>query len=323
MHAVPVKEVSAFFPYYINIGRIIDIYATISKGYTEYEEVLIEKEMSRRKSKGLKGNHTFKWFSVEGEIESHTEDSSKETSKSKRIHTVASLLNCTIESLCRKGKVFSLIDPSGDENNAVTIASQSECGDIVIFTGDLALTETPRGARNDDDKIKDPSTAEKENHELEASRAGAIESVKQLVEDRHKRNIMFYGISVVLVFLTILSFIRIFFLQDAYKTLTLFAIPSILLCILILFLYCHIKNKRKNSQTINAIKNVQEKGSRISKVVIRTSGYDFICYLHDKYFYQCKLSDIITKHIKCLGIVHKPSTKNQLVAEVEVLALYL
>lgn len=83
------------------------------------------------------------------------------------------------------------------------------------------------------------------------------------------------------------------------------------------------KRNRENLQTINAIKKAKKSNSNTSKVVIRTAGYDLICYLQDRYFYQCNLSDIITKRITCLGVIHEQSTKNQFVAEVEVLALYL
>lgn len=315
-----VKKAFAFFPYYINTDRLIDISASLTKGYAEYEEVSIERELSKNKSKSLKGQYSNKLFTIDAGLESDIVNGSKETATCKRTHTAASLLNGVMESLCKQKQIVSLSDLSGEENKKPTIASKSECGDIVILTGNLALTESSRHLR-EGDEIESPTEKGNRNYRMKREREETIKSVEETMASVGKRKRRFRFISFLLAVTTVA--LPLYIKSRESLNLNLYTFSLLSLCALLAYINFSIKKEHRNLQTHTAVKEIQKKKANTSKVVIRTGEYDFICYLQDRYFYKCNLSDIITKRIKCFGIVHEPSSQSQLIAEVEVIALYL
>lgn len=72
---------SIFCPYYINIDRLFDITASLSNGYSEYEDIEVSKVTSNSKSKSFSGKHSNKIFSLAFEREFSSGDDSTETKK--------------------------------------------------------------------------------------------------------------------------------------------------------------------------------------------------------------------------------------------------
>ena len=93
---------ATFCPYYINIDRLVDISASLSYGYSEYEDIEISTVTSQGKSKSLSANHKNKFFSLGLDVGASSAADSTESKKIKRIHTQASLLNNTINILHKK-----------------------------------------------------------------------------------------------------------------------------------------------------------------------------------------------------------------------------
>ena len=96
-----------FFPYYVNQGRLLDIYAILNGGYSEYSEITTT--VSYEKTKGAKGEISgsggFKLFnlgaSASGEIS--RADAHANENREKKVQTVTSMLSIVKKSLLAKG----------------------------------------------------------------------------------------------------------------------------------------------------------------------------------------------------------------------------
>ena len=101
------KMLELFFPYYVNQGRLLDIYAILNKGYSEYSEITsgISSEKSKAGKAELSGGGGFKIFNfgatASGQIE--TSDNLSNENKEKKVHTVTSVLSIVITTLNEKG----------------------------------------------------------------------------------------------------------------------------------------------------------------------------------------------------------------------------
>lgn len=75
-----------FCPYYINIDRLIDISASLSNGYSKYEDIEISTAASQSKSKSLSGKHKNKFFSLGFDVGTSSAIDSTESKKIKRMN---------------------------------------------------------------------------------------------------------------------------------------------------------------------------------------------------------------------------------------------
>lgn len=101
------KNVELFFPYYINQGRLLDIYAILNGGYSEYSEITtaISGEKTRVKEAEISVNGGFKLFNFGGNVANNTErtDSHTNENKEKKVQTVTSVLSIVKSMLSEKG----------------------------------------------------------------------------------------------------------------------------------------------------------------------------------------------------------------------------
>ncbi len=100
------KEKELFFPYYVNQSRLLDIYAILNGGYSEYEEVSVsETEEKSKTGKGKASASTgFKIFkiSADAEVGANKTNSTNEGTTVKKVQTVTSILSLVVESLKKK-----------------------------------------------------------------------------------------------------------------------------------------------------------------------------------------------------------------------------
>ena len=95
-----------FFPYYINKGRLLDIYAILNRGYSEYEELsLSSNDEIKKTGKGevsIEGG--FKLFKLGGKAaDEKTKTNSEEMTRSiKKVQTIPSILKIVLEELSEK-----------------------------------------------------------------------------------------------------------------------------------------------------------------------------------------------------------------------------
>lgn len=95
-----------FFPYYVNQGRLLDIYAILNDGYSEYTELTTA--ISTKKTKETKGEVAatggFKIFNFGGSFSGGSEkgNENRNENKEKKVQTVTSVLSIVKSSLKEK-----------------------------------------------------------------------------------------------------------------------------------------------------------------------------------------------------------------------------
>src|SRR5699024_6989834 len=91
------KREELFFPYYVNQGRLIDIYAILNNGYSEYSEITtaIGDEKTKKGEMNISANSGFKIFNFGGSALAEREktDSKMHENKEKKVQTVTSVLS--------------------------------------------------------------------------------------------------------------------------------------------------------------------------------------------------------------------------------------
>jgi len=101
-----------FFPYYINQGRLLDIYAILNGGYSEYEEITTTSGVE--KIKGIKGTGGFKILNIGGDLSGNFEKKNVlgNDEKEKKIQTITSILSLVIQSLKSKSYLVEITTSS-------------------------------------------------------------------------------------------------------------------------------------------------------------------------------------------------------------------
>lgn len=108
------KNVELFFPYYVNQGRLLDIYAILNGGYSEYFEITTA--INQNTSKGGKGDVNasagFKLFNIGGKIsgEIAKSDAFSNENKEKKVQTVTSILSIVKDVLFSKGYIKTITE---------------------------------------------------------------------------------------------------------------------------------------------------------------------------------------------------------------------
>lgn len=109
-------DAELFLPYYINQPRLLDIYAILNGGYSEYEEIesLASSESKKARSGSINGKMGFRIFKVGADISGIDEDSElgHEKSNIKLVQTATSMLGIVIGSLRSQGFITDIRDSS-------------------------------------------------------------------------------------------------------------------------------------------------------------------------------------------------------------------
>lgn len=106
-------KIELFFPYYINQSRLLDIYAILNGGYSEYAEITTGVSTEKTKSGKLNGQigGGFKLVNLGGTLDSElakTDGESREN-REKKVQTITSILSMVKTSLANKGYLVDLL----------------------------------------------------------------------------------------------------------------------------------------------------------------------------------------------------------------------
>lgn len=108
------NNIELFFPYYVNQGRLLDIYAILNGGYSEYAEITTA--ISNGKTKGTKVDMTvsagFKLFNFGANLSESVEKTTGLTNenKEKKVQTVTSVLSIVKSTLSNKGYLKDIME---------------------------------------------------------------------------------------------------------------------------------------------------------------------------------------------------------------------
>ena len=161
------KEIELFFPYYINQERLLDIYAILNGGYSEFSEVTAS-ENTQKDKKGtaeikLSGFKIFNFglgASATGEI--GKSKGTKKEAKERKVHTVTSVLSMVISELKNKNYLREIEDSKPgqfvclDVNLSINSISSllSELSDVVKLMGSIDSNKINSKDTKDIEKIK-------------------------------------------------------------------------------------------------------------------------------------------------------------------------
>lgn len=97
---LPVTD-SVFFPYYVNQNRLLDIYAILNRGFSEYEEIKEESSSGKSSSKRGGAGVGFKIFKlgITAEAELNKNSGNSSSKESKLVQTTTSMLSMVVEQL--------------------------------------------------------------------------------------------------------------------------------------------------------------------------------------------------------------------------------
>ena len=106
-------KVELFFPYYINQSRLLDIYAILNGGYSEYAEITTGVSTEKAKSGKINGQVSggFKLVNLGGTLNGElvkTDGESREN-REKKVQTITSILSMVKASLEDKGYLVDLL----------------------------------------------------------------------------------------------------------------------------------------------------------------------------------------------------------------------
>lgn len=110
-----VKErIELFFPYYINQSRLLDIYAILNGGYSEYAEITTSVSTEKTKSGKLDGQASggFKLVNLGGTLggELGKTDGESQENREKKVQTITSILSMVKTSLADKGYLSNVLE---------------------------------------------------------------------------------------------------------------------------------------------------------------------------------------------------------------------
>lgn len=162
------NKMELFFPYYINQSRLLDIYAILNGGYSEYSEITTA--ISDEKTKNGKTEATvsggFKLFNFGGTISGDIgkTDSRSYENKEKKVQTVTSVLNIVKSALSEKGYFaeieaatpgqFVLLPVTLSINSIRSL--MSEMSDLLKLAGNMEkIGATVKGAGKSNKEIDD------------------------------------------------------------------------------------------------------------------------------------------------------------------------
>ena len=106
-------KVELFFPYYINQNRLLDIYAILNGGYSEYAEITTGVSAEKTKSGKFNAqiNGGFKLVNLGGTLggELAKTDGESRENREKKVQTITSILSMVKAALADKGYLVELL----------------------------------------------------------------------------------------------------------------------------------------------------------------------------------------------------------------------
>ena len=123
------SKVELFFPYYVNQSRLLDIYAILNGGYSEYAEITTNVSTEQTKSGKLDGQASggFKLVNLGGSLggELGKTDGASSENREKKVQTITSIL--------------SIVKTLLTDNKYLVDISKAEPGDFVCLPVNLQI----------------------------------------------------------------------------------------------------------------------------------------------------------------------------------------
>lgn len=150
-----------FFPYYVNQPRLLDIYAILNGGFTEYEEIQ-GRESNQSKARGEAaagfGGFRFLKFGVSASLEGEGSLAAERAASARKVQTVTSVLDLVIESLGERGYLHEILEAR--DGDFVVVPVSLKINSINALIGEVtdlaALMEKIPTSKGEGPKARNP-----------------------------------------------------------------------------------------------------------------------------------------------------------------------
>lgn len=161
------KRKELFFPYYVNQGRLLDIYAILNNGYSEYAEITtaVSEEHSKGGRADVNGTGGFKLFNFGGTVSAQLDkkDAEQNEHKEKKVQTVTSVLSIVKSNLEEKGYLKNILETAPGNFVCLPVVLKinsiksllTEISEILKLAGNMQkMGATVKGAATDTKSIE-------------------------------------------------------------------------------------------------------------------------------------------------------------------------
>lgn len=166
MKAESQKEL--FFPYYVNQGRLLDIYAILNNGYSEYAEITtaINEEHTKGGQVDANGTGGFKLFNfgASASAQVNRKDAEQNEQKEKKVQTVTSALSIVKSTLEKRGYLKNILESKPGDFVCLSVVLKinsiksllTEASEILKLAENMQKIGAPvKGAGADTKKLND------------------------------------------------------------------------------------------------------------------------------------------------------------------------
>lgn len=143
------ESLSLFFPYYINQGRLLDLYAILNGGYSEYSEITtaVSSEKSKSGKAETSASGGFKLFNlgVTASGSMQAINGLTNENKEKKVQTVTSILSIVTSLLKNKGYIVDIENAKVGQFICLPVVLSinsiksllGECAELVKLSGNM------------------------------------------------------------------------------------------------------------------------------------------------------------------------------------------
>ncbi len=181
-----VTKEQLFFPYYVNQSRLLDIYAILNGGYSEYVEITtaVKSETKGSGKAGITANSGFKIFDLGVSLTADKANAHSDENREKKVQTVTSMLKIVMDTLGSRGYLRDIKEAHVGEFVCIPVCMQvNSIRGLVEETQELLkLTENIKRIYGGTSNSSNKNSTSKSQQKPPKSDSKEIKDIMQLLQ---------------------------------------------------------------------------------------------------------------------------------------------
>lgn len=181
-----VTKEQLFFPYYVNQSRLLDIYAILNGGYSEYVEITtaVKSETKGSGKAGITANSGFKIFDLGVSLTADKANAHSDENREKKVQTVTSMLKIVMDTLGSRGYLRDIKEAHVGEFICIPVCMQvNSIRGLVEETQELLkLTENIKRIYGGTSNSSNKNSTSKSQQKPPKSDSKEIKDIMQLLQ---------------------------------------------------------------------------------------------------------------------------------------------
>ena len=181
-----VTKEQLFFPYYVNQSRLLDIYAILNGGYSEYVEITtaVKSETKGSGKAGITANSGFKIFDLGVSLTADKANAHSDENREKKVQTVTSMLKIVMDTLGSRGYLRDIKEAQVGEFVCIPVCMQvNSIRGLVEETQELLkLTENIKRIYGGTSNSSNKNSTSKSQQKPPKSDSKEIKDIMQLLQ---------------------------------------------------------------------------------------------------------------------------------------------